>query len=576
MTAPSDRPFRLFFGKKPDRATQLFTDFTEDGTDLPEKPGAVFEENSDIYVRFEGPRDFRFTMDGLDIVSLPGAEREDGQTWLRPGKEEVLLFSGQDFPLVPGCCVLTVEGRGRTWYGVLEIEPRYLGKQSWQDMRDELAAEIRNLSFDFIRRTIHISRSFDSTLSLSSDLLLRFYTVESHSRQVLSALDELSRSANVHLMLRRRSYRPGSPDESGTHRRRGSERDAGDGRKSALFTEITRNVPENRFVKTLLLSLDRSLLSFIREIDRNTARLEARQQEIRLYTKSQEYRIGKEALARFGKFRRDALRLRGRIRQLSSAPWFAEAEGQLPREIPAAVYRDPRYSVLYRLRKNLEHPGRSLEISSFYQFQWKRTDKLYELWGFLQFVKALSAKGWELEKGISVEEEDGTYRLSGLEPGTALTFTREDETVRLLYDTSVPGSSADTNRDTEPLYSNNLHRTPDLRLDYYRKGLYCGSLVADFKYRDLLFLWQNEARSQSLRTQINAYRDMNTPFYRDLSETESLRDARPVKEVWAVFPREAPAGADRDYSLRFLSLAPNLPGNARLPDLLEEYIESLR
>ena len=42
MTAPSDRPFRLFFGKKPDRATQLFTDFTEDGTDLPEKPGAVF------------------------------------------------------------------------------------------------------------------------------------------------------------------------------------------------------------------------------------------------------------------------------------------------------------------------------------------------------------------------------------------------------------------------------------------------------------------------------------------------------------------------------------------------------
>ena len=100
--------------------------------------------------------------------------------------------------------------------------------------------------------------------------------------------------------------------------------------------------------------------------------------------------------------------------------------------------------------------------------------------------------------------------------------------------------------------------------------------MADFKYRDLLFLWQDETRSASLRRQFNAYRDMNTRFYRDLDETASLRDSRPVKEVWAVFPREIPGRSDEDYSLRFIPLAPGLSGNERLADELENYLTSLR
>lgn len=34
----------------------------------------------------------------------------------------------------------------------MEITPKYMGKQSWQDMRDELTDEIRTLSFDFMKR----------------------------------------------------------------------------------------------------------------------------------------------------------------------------------------------------------------------------------------------------------------------------------------------------------------------------------------------------------------------------------------------------------------------------------------
>ena len=91
-------------------------------------------------------------------------------------------------------------------------------------------------------------------------------------------------------------------------------------------------------------------------------------------------------------YRKRAMVLRGAIRMVADAPWFQETKGIMPQTIPMIVFRDPRYAVIYRLYRNLKHPKDSLSISSFYQFQWKRTDKLYELWCFLQFIKALYAK----------------------------------------------------------------------------------------------------------------------------------------------------------------------------------------
>lgn len=122
----------------------------------------------------------------------------------------------------------------------------------------------------------------------------------------------------------------------------------------------------------------------------------------------------------------------------------------MPETMPMAVFRDPRYSVLYRLYKNLENPFSSLDVSSFYQFQWKRTDKLYEMWGFLRFIKALMAKGWELEDGVEVLKEEGKYRLASLESGTEIRLKRENAEIRLVYDGIVPGNSADTSRDKAP------------------------------------------------------------------------------------------------------------------------------
>ena len=114
-----------------------------------------------------------------------------------------------------------------------------------------------------------------------------------------------------------------------------------------------------------------------------------------------------------------------------------------------------------------------------------------------------------------------------------------------------------------------------MRLDFYSEEKYCGSLIADFKYRDIYYLWKNEEKSRLLRRQFNAYRDVNTKYYKNYEEKRSLQDIRPVKEVWAIFPKEIPTTKDEDYNLRFISLAPSLASNATLSKMLEEYTKNI-
>ena len=84
--------------------------------------------------------------------------------------------------------MITVTGAGKIWRGLLEITPKFMGRQSWQAMREELVEEIKDLSFDFMKRSIHISRSMEGELGLKSAMLLRFYAISEESDRVVQVL----------------------------------------------------------------------------------------------------------------------------------------------------------------------------------------------------------------------------------------------------------------------------------------------------------------------------------------------------------------------------------------------------
>lgn len=578
MTTPCNQfPFEVRLRTR--EGDILVTRFTSDMARLgeePSSPAAGIRENQDIDILFRAPSDFRFTMDGLDVVSLPGMDRQGDTCFLHPSDWYRPLFEGKNFPLVPGYYVMTVTGRGRAWHSVVEILPRYLQKQQWQDMRDELTGEIRRISFDFMRRTMHLDLPLDENSGVGSEMLLRFYVINDMAPQVLRVVQDLARTANSRIVLQRACVPQGLLLREDRHSRPATDRP---GRSSpytyALRMETTWDIAENRFAKAVLIGLEKSLASFVSGIRENEERLRREQEELKRYRKDYQYQMRQDGLDQFGRYRKRAQQILNAIRLASRAPWFEAAQAGEGPVWDLTALRDPRYAVLFRLQRHLRNPEESLSVSSFYRFQWKRTDKLYELWCFLSFMKALGARGWHMEEGPAVTASGGRYILESLEPGTVIVMKRGREEIHAVYDAVIPCTAADTDKDHHPLYTNNPHRRPDMRIDYYKDAAYYGSLVADFKYRDIYRLWNDGNSGSDIRIQFNAYRDMNTKFYRHMDEKESLRNSRPVKEVWAVFPRETPARSDEDYSLRFISLAPGLAAEEKLPALLDRYFENL-
>lgn len=98
-------PFRLSFITKGDGGRVYpFTRFVNgEEAVLEESAGVSLVENQDIWLRFDGPPDFRFTMDGLDVVTLPHAERLTDRVISVPdGKENRFFFlRGETFRLFP-------------------------------------------------------------------------------------------------------------------------------------------------------------------------------------------------------------------------------------------------------------------------------------------------------------------------------------------------------------------------------------------------------------------------------------------------------------------------------------------
>ncbi|MEH7378244.1 hypothetical protein [Neobacillus drentensis] len=89
--------------------------------------------------------------------------------------------------------------------------------------------------------------------------------------------------------------------------------------------------------------------------------------------------------------------MRGAIQWIKTAPWFESIGTYQSSDIPPVMNSDPRYRALYQLYRELKNEQFQLQNHQSYS----GTDKLYEIWGYLQFIKTLAGEelGFVPEKG---------------------------------------------------------------------------------------------------------------------------------------------------------------------------------
>lgn len=148
-------------------------------------------------------------------------------------------------------------------------------------------------------------------------------------------------------------------------------------------------------------------------------------------------------------------KMRRAIQWIKTAPWFDRIGTYQSSTIPPVMNSDPRYRALYQLYRELKNEQFLLQIHQSYSYQWKRTDKLYEIWGYLQFIKTLAGEGLRFvpEQGwlYSQTIDRKSMLVPTLHSNTQVVFRKEDVRIHLVYEAHLPSQSRLTST-KEPLY----------------------------------------------------------------------------------------------------------------------------
>jgi len=136
----------------------------------------------------------------------------------------------------------------------------------------------------------------------------------------------------------------------------------------------------------------------------------------------------------------------------------------------------------------LKIPEMKFEQSNEFALQIKETCVLYEIWIFLLIYKELTNNGYKAISGWIYDRDWNSQKvlMPILESGTVVAFEKNNITLKLTYDGTIPGGKSKTSEWNMPIFTNSFHNRPDLRLDIYNDDKYYGSILMDCKYRKLV------------------------------------------------------------------------------------------
>ena len=504
--------------------------------------------------------DARLYMDGFDQLDAYKVQSdEDGLYYVNAAIDKQMLYDpsvDRVYPFRVGQYGVRIKLGGRQFYALIRVIPSHLSEDEWEIMRDEVEGELRGLAADVIFR----NAGFDPvTGQMSLKLLYQFFVLQKHYHAVRGALLDIKDRPNY---IVRKEYRR-EPSEKETRTDAVTIRDYLRGAKTRSGMLVPENIvsydlPENRWVKEILRDYSVRLNEFRDALEGTIRIYRDRLAEYNTYRDTIRVRAVATAIEHFMEYSDMAAQLLKVNAILRFQDWFQTVKPLTNREIPHALTRDPRYSVLYRMYRELHYDTIRLRYGDFYTYGWASTDRMYEMWCYFRLARILTSEagGFVIKEWIS-EKIDREILVPELRSGSYVVFEKDDVRIRMYYDAVVSERSVDTSIEN-PVFTRSTHKRPDGRLDIYVKGEYRKSIVFDCKYRRLRNFYQ-KANKQSSFSQLLSYKnDFSSPYILK-NENFSIRLLRPVSWVWVFYPTHEdfePVETDDDSGIRLFRMRP--------------------
>lgn len=541
------------------------------------------KENLGLTVTFQSAsEDAQFFMDGLEIVPERKLAYDSvkGEVYLLPSEQPVTLFdhSNDYYPLIPGHYRIMIVYQAQQYYAWIKVLPKQLKEAQWETLKNEVEQELNGLARGLLLKKTGLHTRIQG---ISQGLLEQFFVINNRFSSVMTALSDLYRKANSKInkeyalvpkqkarLIDEKTVRHALSNPKNEHT------------SMIPIRALTYDLPENRLSKKIIESSSKTLMGFIEEVEIIQKRIMDPQN-----TPVHLDRMEEQTLAELEKLIEVAQKIRGAIQWIKTAPWYESVGIYKDSGIPYVMNSDSRYRALYQLYRELNNEQQQLQIHTSYSYQWKRSDKLYEIWGYIQFIKALSGEklafipesGWIYNHGF----HENNLLIPALPSNTEVVFRKNNLRLHLVYEARLPTQSRITTS-KNPLYTRGTHTCPDGRLDVYMHEIYIGSIIFDFKYRPRNAIWnenliyhgqQNEVMRQLISYGDNIY--SNYLFGIDINPFVSRLS--PIQEVWAIYPNRFGLSRSNDYPDHKVSLIELTPGqeNGHFVEKIKKSIDSL-
>ena len=531
---------------------------------------AEIKENLGVTITFRSSQaDAQFFMDGLETLPEPrlNVDPVEGDVFLAPSEEPITLYDHSEkyYPLIPDLYRIVVISNGQRYYSWIKILPKQLEEAQWETMKQEVEKELTGLARDLLMKKTGLNMRMEG---FSQGLLEQFHVINNHFSAVMAAISDLYRKTNAQI---KKEYAFVTKEKTRMIDEKTIIHAAMHPENQHSFktpiSAVTFDLPENRLVKKIIESISKTLTGFIDSVEA----METPSGEDREIT-----------LKELEKLSGVAGKMRGAIQWIKTASWYERIGVYQSTSIPPVMNSDPRYRALYQLYRELNKEKAQVQIHQTYSYQWKRSDKLYEIWGYIQFIKCMIGEelafvpesGWIYSQAVNMN-------IPELPSNTEIVFRKDNLRAHLVYEAKLPTQSRLTTP-KDPLYTRGTHTCPDGRLDVYKNEIFLGTIIFDFKYRPRNAIWnesliQGKKQNEVMRQLVSYSDNIHSPYLFGGGENRFISRISPVQEVWAIYPNRFGQSRSYDYPDYKVCLIEVTPGQVQghLVKKIKESIDRL-
>lgn len=552
--------------------------FYEDYKDIPDNEIISIEENRLISLKFQcGDKFARLYMDGLDTLPLELLRSgiinlENNEVFIKPSDSEIPIYNEGFYPLIPGQYGMKVVIDGKEYYSLFKVINKLLTEDESNIIKRELENEINGIAFDFIRRSFSVTNQ--GILNEMPIMYYKFSVIDNEFDNIINSLIELQKRANYKISNKYKIVRQEKVRKIDHITIKGYlSNSVKQGFMKVPIKGIEYNLLENRWVKKIVKEVIFILNKFSKEIDRIIINKQNKIKEIAKFKNNIEVIEERKSLEYINQLKVKVINMKGSIISLSQ--WNKELGENIGYNIPHVLIQDSRYNTLYRVYKRLHNNNFSSKNDNEHSIQWKKTDKLYEMWCYIKICKIIkdslgykSVDGWIFNQKTS----NNNYIVQDLNSGTLVSFGKDDIKINLYYDCEIPKSSNKTSFYDKPIYITAPNNKPDGRLDVYKNDIYLGSIIFEFKYRYRENIWYKNYdqyyRDNSTIRQLVAYDSSCKSIYTLKKYDEQNKKMtpigtdkiRPIQKVIVLYPKSENESLDidnvSDHNLRFIKIKP--------------------